>query len=233
MCAGNCGCGSNCNCLTLPQAIGPKGDTGASGINGLDAGNVIDTITYNPAFGGPSPFVAGVDVGNFTPYEPAIDIRIPENFEILHDRLKIRALFHVDDDTYPTEVSMGVCIDEGNFLGIQANFLTTLEIDSATMSKNTFFYMEFYMSLQDIPQPQQNISFNVIGHAKFSKDSVDLGSKNMFLNDNFEHYVIFGPDQRSNVDASDNFKIRLFKSKDSPGITPRYFSIEYCKKERP
>jgi hypothetical protein len=231
MCNSNCGCGSNCDCLTLPQSIGPQGPSGA---DGLDAGNVIQTLTYNPAFGGgDNPFVAGVATLNFQSYNPAITIRVPENFEIVHDRLKVRAIFHIEDTSYPTNVLMGVAIDEDNFTGVQANTLASLEIPSIDIPKDSFFYMEFYMSLQSFFTPSELISFNVIGHAKFSMDSViETLTKNVFLTD-APTYVIFGPDQRTNVPAIANFKMRLITSAASSGITPRYFSVEYCKKERP
>lgn len=233
MCNSNCGCNSKCDCLVLPQAVGPQGPPGQNGTNGLDAGNVIQTWAYSIAGG--DPFIPGVATPNFQSYDPAITIRVPENFEIIHDRLKVRAIFHLDEEveSYLTNIMMGVAIDTDTFTGDINNVLVSLQRAPSDIFVPSYFYMEFYMSLQETYTPADLISFNVIGHAKFSVDYISGSlTRNIFVND-FPDYVIFKADQRTSVPSTNDFKMRLFTSPNSAGITPRYFSVEYCKKERP
>ena len=216
----NCSSGiSNCNCndcstITIPSIPGPQGPAGANGTNGtngtngLDAGNVIDTEII---------FASGPAEGAVRRYIPEVLISPTTEMTKTEDRLKVRAVFTLTDESVPAAGVLGVYINSiTSMVGA-----TALVEYSGTIPNSKYFFLEFYF---DRVTTQR---FNVTGTAKFSNIVTEIG-QGLFLVPIESSYVIRRIDQLITAPTVLNNPFYIFLGSQNLGyIYPTYFTVEY------
>jgi hypothetical protein len=212
----NCNC-NDCSVITIPSIIGPQGPqgpqgdpgvngtNGTNGSNGLDAGNVIDTVTT---------FASGPVEGTERTYSPGVLVSSTTEITKAEDRLKIRAVFTLDDTAIAANGVLAVYINSSVAI---AGSSKIVEFDG-TIPNNKFFYLEFYFDRVTIN------SFNAVGTAKFADSLSEVGSGLYPLSDG--NYIINRTGVATGTNLSANFYIFL-GSENLGYINPSYFTVEY------
>jgi hypothetical protein len=200
----NCNC-NDCSVITIPSIIGPEGDPG---VNGLNAGNVIDTEIV---------FVAGPVQGAVRRYTPEILITPSTELTKTDDRLKIRAVFALTSEASPATGVLGVYINStASMVGA-----TALAEFSGTIPNGKYFYMEFYFDRYTTQR------YHVTGTAKFSNSASEIG-QGLFLVPADSSYVIRRVNQLVTAPTVLNSPFYIFLGSQNLGyILPTFFTVEY------
>lgn len=200
----NCNC-NDCSVITIPSIIGPEGDPG---VNGLNAGNVIDTEIV---------FVAGPVQGAVRRYTPEILITPSTELTKTDDRLKIRAVFALTSEASPATGVLGVYINStASMVGA-----TALAEFSGTIPNGKYFYMEFYFDRYTTQR------YHVTGTAKFSNSASEIG-QGLFLVPADSSYVIRRINQLVTAPTVLNSPFYIFLGSQNLGyILPTFFTVEY------
>ena len=200
----NCNC-NDCSVITIPSIIGPEGDPG---VNGLNAGNVIDTEII---------FTAGPVQGAVRRYTPEILITPSTELTKTDDRLKIRAVFALTSEASPASGVLGVYINStASMVGS-----TALAEFSGTIPNGKYFYMEFYFDRYTTQR------YHVTGTAKFSNIASEIG-QGLFLVPTESSYVIRRINQLVTAPTVLNSPFYIFLGSQNLGyILPTFFTVEY------
>jgi len=200
----NCNC-NDCSVITIPSIIGPEGDPG---VNGLNAGNVIDTEII---------FTAGPVQGAVRRYTPEILITPSTELTKTDDRLKIRAVFALTSEASPASGVLGVYINStASMVGA-----TALAEFSGTIPNGKYFYMEFYFDRYTTQR------YHVTGTAKFSNIASEIG-QGLFLVPTESSYVIRRINQLVTAPTVLNSPFYIFLGSQNLGyILPTFFTVEY------
>ena len=200
----NCNC-NDCSVITIPSIIGPEGDPG---VNGLNAGNVIDTEII---------FTAGPVQGAVRRYTPEILITPSTELTKTDDRLKIRAVFALTSEASPASGVLGVYINStASMVGA-----TALAEFSGTIPNGKYFYMEFYFDRYTTQR------YHVTGTAKFSNIASETG-QGLFLVPTESSYVIRRINQLVTAPTVLNSPFYIFLGSQNLGyILPTFFTVEY------
>ena len=200
----NCNC-NDCSVITIPSIIGPEGDPG---VNGLNAGNVIDTEII---------FTAGPVQGAVRRYTPEILITPSTELTKTDDRLKIRAVFALTSEASPASGVLGVYINStASMVGA-----TALAEFSGTIPNGKYFYMEFYFDRYTTQR------YHVTGTAKFSNIASEIG-QGLFLVPTESSYVIRRTNQLVTAPTVLNSPFYIFLGSQNLGyILPTFFTVEY------
>lgn len=200
----NCNC-NDCSVITIPSIIGPEGDPG---VNGLNAGNVIDTEVI---------FIAGPVQGAVRRYTPEILITPSTELTKTDDRLKIRAVFALTSEAAPASGVLGVYINStASMVGA-----TALAEFSGTIPNGKYFYMEFYFDRYTTQR------YHVTGTAKFSNIASEIG-QGLFLVPTESSYVIRRINQLVTAPTVLNSPFYIFLGSQNLGyILPTFFTVEY------
>lgn len=200
----NCNC-NDCSVITIPSIIGPEGDPG---VNGLNAGNVIDTEII---------FTAGPVQGAVRRYTPEILITPSTELTKTDDRLKIRAVFALTSEASPATGVLGVYINStASMVGS-----TALAEFSGTIPNGKYFYMEFYFDRYTTQR------YHVTGTAKFSNIASEIG-QGLFLVPTESSYVIRRINQLVTAPTILNSPFYIFLGSQNLGyILPTFFTVEY------
>ena len=200
----NCNC-NDCSVITIPSIVGPQGDPG---VNGLNAGNVIDTEIV---------FVAGPVQGAVRRYTPEILITPSTELTKTDDRLKIRAVFALTSEASPATGVLGVYINStASMVGA-----TALAEFSGTIPNGKYFYMEFYFDRYTTQR------YHVTGTAKFSNIASEIG-QGLFLVPADSSYVIRRINQLVTAPTVLNSPFYIFLGSQNLGyILPTFFTVEY------
>ena len=200
----NCNC-NDCSVITIPSIIGPEGDPG---VNGLNAGNVIDTEII---------FTAGPVQGAVRRYTPEILITPSTELTKTDDRLKIRAVFALTSEASPASGVLGVYINStASMVGS-----TALAEFSGTIPNGKYFYMEFYFDRYTTQR------YHVTGTAKFSNIASEIG-QGLFLVPTESSYVIRRINQLVTAPTILNSPFYIFLGSQNLGyILPTFFTVEY------
>lgn len=200
----NCNC-NDCSVITIPSIIGPEGDPG---VNGLNAGNVIDTEII---------FTAGPVQGAVRRYTPEILITPSTELTKTDDRLKIRAVFALTSEAAPASGVLGVYINStASMVGS-----TALAEFSGTIPNGKYFYMEFYFDRYTTQR------YHVTGTAKFSNIASEIG-QGLFLVPTESSYVIRRINQLVTAPTILNSPFYIFLGSQNLGyILPTFFTVEY------
>ena len=200
----NCNC-NDCSVITIPSIIGPEGDPG---VNGLNAGNVIDTEII---------FTAGPVQGAVRRYTPEILITPSTELTKTDDRLKIRAVFALTSEASPASGVLGVYINStASMVGA-----TALAEFSGTIPNGKYFYMEFYFDRYTTQR------YHVTGTAKFSNIASEIG-QGLFLVPTESSYVIRRINQLVTAPTILNSPFYIFLGSQNLGyILPTFFTVEY------
>lgn len=200
----NCNC-NDCSVITIPSIIGPEGDPG---VNGLNAGNVIDTEII---------FTAGPVQGAVRRYTPEILITPSTELTKTDDRLKIRAVFALTSEAAPASGVLGVYINStASMVGS-----TALAEFSGTIPNGKYFYMEFYFDRYTTQR------YHVTGTAKFSNIASEIG-QGLFLVPTESSYVIRRINQLVTAPTVLNSPFYIFLGSQNLGyILPTFFTVEY------
>lgn len=200
----NCNC-NDCSVITIPSIIGPEGDPG---VNGLNAGNVIDTEII---------FTAGPVQGAVRRYTPEILITPSTELTKTDDRLKIRAVFALTSEAAPASGVLGVYINStASMVGA-----TALAEFSGTIPNGKYFYMEFYFDRYTTQR------YHVTGTAKFSNIASEIG-QGLFLVPTESSYVIRRINQLVTAPTVLNSPFYIFLGSQNLGyILPTFFTVEY------